>query len=479
MIYESCPALGNNKFIRSLQGFFRSVWYQALVVALMVCANVFSLELPVFYLYLLFGLTALLFAEDTLPLVPLFCCAYMTISPENNPATHYGESAFYDPAFRTQFIVILAVAAAAVAVRTVHLLCFSSARGERRGFPKLSFGFLALGIAYVLGGLFSPFYAGRTAFFGLVEIASLCALYFFFFYTVDFRRTEKEYLLSLFLLIGFGVILEMVRVYFLPGVIGPDGVDRGDLTTGWGMYNNIGCIIAMCIPASFYFASVKAKGWRFTLLGCVTLGGVVLTQSRTAILFGGLVFAACLVLVSVRSGGMERLGHLLVAGALILIAMALVVVFFPKVMELFASMIRFDTNGRDEIWRVGLKQFSDHPLFGVGFYECEAYRWGELPGDAFLPPRYHNTVLQLLASCGLVGLGCYIYHRVQTVRLLLARRSRENIFLALIIGVMLLLSFLDCHLFNFGPGILYSVILAFMERGVPAEQKENAEGAAV
>ena len=212
MIYESCPALGNNKFIRSLQGFFRSVWYQALVVALMVCANVFSLELPVFYLYLLFGLTALLFAEDTLPLVPLFCCAYMTISPENNPATHYGESAFYDPAFRTQFIVILAVAAAAVAVRTVHLLCFSSARGERRGFPKLSFGFLALGIAYVLGGLFSPFYAGRTAFFGLVEIASLCALYFFFFYTVDFRRTEKEYLLSLFLLIGFGVILEMVRV---------------------------------------------------------------------------------------------------------------------------------------------------------------------------------------------------------------------------------------------------------------------------
>ena len=66
----------------------------------------------------------------------------------------------------------------------------------------------------------------------------------------------------------------MVRVYFLPGVIGPEGVDRGDLTTGWGMYNNIGCIIAMCIPASFYFASVKAKGWRFTLLGCVTLGAL-------------------------------------------------------------------------------------------------------------------------------------------------------------------------------------------------------------
>ena len=90
MIYESCPASGDNKFICALQGFFRSVWYQALIVFLMVCANVFALELPVFYLYLLLGLLAVLFAEDTLPLVPIFCCAYMTISPENNPATKVG-----------------------------------------------------------------------------------------------------------------------------------------------------------------------------------------------------------------------------------------------------------------------------------------------------------------------------------------------------------------------------------------------------
>ena len=82
MIYESCPALGDNKFIQTLQRFFRSVWYQAVVVFLMVASNVFALELPVFYLYLLLGLLALLFAEDTLPLVPVFVCAYMTRSEE-------------------------------------------------------------------------------------------------------------------------------------------------------------------------------------------------------------------------------------------------------------------------------------------------------------------------------------------------------------------------------------------------------------
>ena len=474
MIYESCPASGDNKFICALQGFFRSVWYQALIVFLMVCANVFALELPVFYLYLLLGLLAVLFAEDTLPLVPIFCCAYMTISPENNPATKVGESAFYDPAFQAQFIAILAIAALAVAARLVHSLAFSPTREERRGTPALSFGFLALGLSYVLGGLFSASYSGRTALFGLVEIASLCALYYFFYYTVNFRHAEKDYLLRLFLLLGFGIMLETVRLYFLPGVVTETGVDRGQLTTGWGMYNNIGCIEAMCIPASFYYAATRKNGWRFTLLGCLTLAGVVLTQSRGSILFGGLVFLACFVLVILKSRGKERLFHLLVAGALILLAMVAFAVFFEEAMKLFSSMIRFDANGREEIWRSGLKQFAEHPLFGVGFYECEAFRWGELPSDAFLPPRYHNTLLQLMASGGLAALAAYIFHRFETVRLFLKRRTRENIFLAFIVLVLLLTSLLDCHFFNFGPGLLYSVILVFIERGADGKQADGS-----
>ena len=474
MIYESCPALGENKFIRALQGFFRTVWYQAAVILLMVCANLFALELPVFYLYLLLGLLALLFAEDTLPLVPVFLCSYMTISPENNPATHVGESVFYEKAFQIQFIVILAVAALAVAARLVHSLVFSPTRAERKGSPALSFGFLALGVSYVLGGLFSPSYSAKTALFGFVEIASLCALYYFFYYTVDFRRVEKDYLLRFFLLLGFGIMLETVRLYFLPGVVTPDGVDRGKLTTGWGMYNNIGCIIAMCIPASFYFAATRKNGWQYTLLGCLTLAGVVLTQSRGSILFGGIVFLACYAYVIVKSRGRERLCHLIVAGALILLAMIAVAVFFEKFMQLFASMLRFDSNGRDDIWESGLKQFAGHPLFGVGFYECEAFRWGQLPSDSFLPPRYHNTYLQLMASGGVVALLAYAFHRFQTVRLLWRRRTRENIFLAFIVLALILTSTVDCHFFNFGPGLLYSVILVFIERGSPEEKRESA-----
>ena len=472
MIYESCPALGKKQFIRSLQAFFRSVWYQALVVLLMAVSNVFALELPVFYIYLFLGLAVMLFAEDTLPLVPIFLCCYMTIAPENNPATHVETTVFKDPAFKVQFMAILGVAAVAIAARLVYSVAFSPSKGERRGSPALSLGFLALGVSYVLGGLFSPYYAAKTALFGLVQIASLCAFYYFFYFTVDFKRAEKDYLLRYFLFLGFGIILETVRLYFLPGVFTPDGVDRGKLTTGWGMYNNIGCIVAMCIPAGFYFALTHQKGWRYTLLACLTFGGVILTQSRGSILFGGIVFAISYIYVVTKSKGRERLGHLVVGGAVILIVMVLFAVFFEKFMKLFASMIRFDSNGRDKIWKDGLAQFAEHPLFGVGFYECGALRWGNLPSDSFLPPRYHDTYLQLLASGGIVALLCYAFHRFQTVRLFFKNKTRENMFLGLVVLALILTSFTDCHFFNFGPGLLYSVVLVFIERIPKAEKPE-------
>ena len=83
--------------------------------------------------------------------------------------------------------------------------------------------------------------------------------------------------------------------------------------------------------------------------------------------------------------------------------------------------------------------------------------------SGIFPPRWHNTVIQLLASTGVVGLGCYTYHRIDTVRMFLKNRTTENTYLALSIAVLLLTSLLDCHFFNFGPVLFYSIALAFFE----------------
>jgi O-antigen ligase len=79
------------------------------------------------------------------------------------------------------------------------------------------------------------------------------------------------------------------------------------------------------------------------------------------------------------------------------------------------------------------------------------------------PGRWHNTPVQLLAACGILGFLAYAFHRLQTVQMFLKRRTVENIFIAASILVLLGLSLLDCHFFNIGPGLVYSGFLAFAQ----------------
>jgi O-antigen ligase len=85
--------------------------------------------------------------------------------------------------------------------------------------------------------------------------------------------------------------------------------------------------------------------------------------------------------------------------------------------------------------------------------------------SAFFPSRWHNTIIQLLASCGVVGLLAYCYHRYQTIRLFVKKRTTVNVYIGIYIVTLLGMSLLDCHFFNVGPVLFYSIALAVMEYG--------------
>ena len=124
-----------------------------------------------------------------------------------------------------------------------------------------------------------------------------------------------------------------------------------------------------------------------------------------------------------------------------------------------------DDNGRIEIYINGLKQYKDSPILGKGFYECEAFRWGvPFTEQSFLPPRYHNTYIQILASCGTLGIIAYFYHRYQTLKLMWKNKNTGNLIIAITLLGFIMLSAFDCHFHNFGPGFLYSALLLFSEK---------------
>ncbi len=480
MLTHFFPTIKENRLVKTVCAFLYSDWYICAIVALMVLSNAFGLELPVYYVYTLACITTVLFAEDLYPIFPMACCGYMTFSATNNPATNAGNTIFSNVAN----IVQLAVLAVLIAIALLSRLVFELVNRKReKKLPALTFGFLALGASYILGGAFSPYYGGRTMLFGLVQIVALSALYFLFSVTVNWEKRGVGDCAKLFTAVGAGVLLEAVGLYALPSVrhtIANGTFDRGYLVTGWGIYNNVGGMLAMCIPAPFFLASTKKNGWVYTLLASVFLLGVVLTQSRNSILCGAIVYCACAVIALVKSEKRERKLHAIVLGAIAVCGIVVAIVFFGKIVEVFGTMLNqgFLTNGRDEIYGNGLKQFADYPIFGNGFYECTAFQAGgnKLPADSFLPPRYHNTVVQLLASGGVVAMGAYLFHRVQTALLFFKRPSLEKTFIGLCILVLLVTSLFDCHFFNFGPGLLYSILLVMAERAcADGKSKEGGE----
>ena len=163
--------------------------------------------------------------------------------------------------------------------------------------------------------------------------------------------------------------------------------------------------------------------------------------------------------------------NLLLYGLVAAGAVLLLLVFHEKVFELvreFLSKDLFAVNSRDKLLINGLKQFKSHPVFGGSFYpqgEYVPWDWSDLEAfSSFFPPRWHNTITQLLASAGVVGIAAYAFHRFQTVKLLVTKRSMEKTFILIYLGVLLGASMFDCHFFNIGPVLLYSMALAFAEK---------------
>ena len=459
MIPEAFPKLENAALVRLIRAFYRSAFYPALVALAMALSAVFALELYVIYFYLILGAIGIFFAEDALGILPIACCGYMLIAPKNNPAMNY-ETIFDDPAFVIQFGFVMIAAVLLLIGRLILRLI----QNPKRGYPRLLLGFLALGVAYMIGGILSPYYAGDTVLYGFVQIVSLAALYLYFRYAVDWESVPRWYVPATFLFIGVSLLAQVGEMYTLPWVIDEDGtVNRISMYVGWGVYNNIGCVLAMCIPAASYFSVKNRHGWAFTILGSLLLLGVFFTQSRGSMVFGTITYVGCAVWALVGSKGGARWKNLIVYAAMAVGLLIGVLIFREQVKDVFASLLNTETNlsGRDKIYRACWETFLAHPWFGVGFYATPGF--ATYGSAAFIAPRAHNTYLQLLASGGVFAMITYLFHRLETGLLLFKRPSNEKMFVFFVIVALLLTSLVDCNFFNIGPGILYGIVLSFAE----------------
>ena len=402
-------ALNGSKWCNAINKFLHSPYYIALVSALAVVANLFGGELPVWYIFAALGIVIVLFAEDTLPVVPMIGCGYISVSAANNPAGHYGTSLFQDKSALIQLAVIAALIVASLGTRFVFDLACPKRVERVRRMPRLTSGFALLAVAYILAGVTLANDYGKSVLFGLVQIVCLVIPYLYFYYTVNWGKVSRTYLAQSFLALGLAITVEVIGMYVMAflSLSNGGGFSRGQLVTGWGVYNNVGFLLAFCIPFAFNLALRCRHRYIYFILAHVMELALVFTQSRGSILFGTIIYAGCFIYAALYLNSKQRWIDLgILVGFVTIIGVAWAI--FPKQFsEIFATMKHagWDDSGRFELYKDGLKQFAQSAqsvFLGNGFY-AGGHRYGNLPADAFLPPRYHNTVIQLLASGGLIA----------------------------------------------------------------------------
>lgn len=444
------------------------------VMALAALAHILCLELPV---YILFALTAIyicLFDQDLLGLMPVMVACYITPSATNNPGRNP------QSVFSGGEGAVLGVLAVCMALA----LLFRIIRDRKRFFQKPGkcfLGLVALCAAYFLSGIGSvayPQYLKNNLLFALMQSACLFLPYWLFSRGVDWKNTQRDYFAWMCFAAGGVLAMEIFWSYCTQNVIFDGVIIRERMFTGWGMYNNMGFLLAFMLPSAFYLASKYRRGWLGTVVGSMYLICIFLTCSRSSIIGGCVIYAVCVVIM-LRYAKNKK--HNFIAWAVVCaLVMILLIAFHRQIFRLFSRLIAkgTDPSSRDSIYVEGLRLFAQSPLFGVSFFSPGFQAWDFSTLESFsalIPPRWHNTVVQLLASCGCVGLGAYVLHRVQSVRMLLSRRHKEQIFIGCSVLVMIFCSLLDCHFFNLGPTLLYSAALAWAEF-VPGKQTVSSLG---
>lgn len=474
-IYRSARESGG---VKKINKFLYSPLAIVLLGIMTLAAFVFSGELVFYGAVIFYALYVLIFCDDFTPLMPLFLLCYVTASTKNNPGQSEG-GLFYGSSGR--FIVGLAVIAVIALITRITL---DRDIGWKRLFSKrrsLIGGMLSLGGAYLLSGIGSKYYleyAARNVFFAFIQLASVFLLYFVFSATVKWDRFDFDYFAWAGLVPGFVVLFELVWIYITRDVILDGSIDRSMIYAGWGIHNNIGAMIATSIPFAFYFACRKRRNSVYLILALILLVGVVFSCSRSSMVFAALVTLVSYIYTLKKTENKRE--FVLTSALLGALFIALLAVFADKVIEIFKSVpsiadvidgvVVFNDSGRLDMYREGVDTFLRNPVIGQGFY-CHDYDLFDFSivekFSSFFPPRWHNTVIQLLASSGVVGLAAYSYHRYQTVRLFVRRRTPGNAYIALYILTLLTMSLLDCHFFNVGPVLFYSMALAVAEYAEP------------
>ena len=465
-----------NPVINMARKFFWGRTYPLFLLAVAVISHVSGLDLVGYTIFVISAVFINLFLTDARPLVPTVLMGGTCTSAWNA----FGKaeaSEFYSSPFVLGWLVTLGVIV--VASMVAHVFIYKTYRGAWAKLKKspLAIGILALVVAMLLGGIGSSYYDGNSIVVPGVYTAIIVLFYLYFRLNSVKRDDTIDYIAYSIMLAGIGVACQVLSFYgfnYRGGEL--DSAWKDSLLLGAYVSNSAGEFIVISLPVYFMFASKRSHGWIYVVGACAMLGIVALTLSRASLLFAVPVFIFGL-LWCCFTGKNKKFSRIFTA-CCVALGVAVVIAFFAlggmEKLDGFFGDTGLADRGRFSLWQQMLESFCSFPVFGAGFsvlYQLNNHAAGNVNIYTALA---HNTIFQMIGSCGIVGILAYAFHRLTTIGLFIKRFNAERLFMGVTIATFVVISLLDQIFFFPHFVILYATLLAFSENDYDGCKKESA-----
>lgn len=480
-----------NKIIAILVKLQNSTLYPILFAFVCIISGVSGKEvyLPCIWLLTALVLFSGLFSDDfKVFLVPAIMIYYAIGFDVIDDYFFYADATLdsmtFDPSSLPHFIICVALIVAVLIWRIISSGLIKDIISKRGLF---FWGIIAIDIALILNGIFSPHWKPINILYGLMIGAGLTIFYCIFLVLLSHSKNVISYACKT--LVCAGIVVSVQTLIILIRLLMGDGLSIQDLLNGWisdnrlmlslswGLPTITGAVMALSIPAALYLA----RNCRFPIVSCslalLFLVMSVVIDTRAAILFGGIAFFVGIIICCFKNK--NKIQNRAFTISLFSIGLIATVVFLitadsPKetVLKIFDSLrldFIFSENksftsifgARAGIWLDGLKHFLSAPIFGVGF--SLGRDTTNLYSYNIFDIMYHNVIIEFLGSMGIVGILAFLFHLKHGVEIAFRKFSWDRILVLFVPVLVLLMSLLDNFFFYPNFAIIYAVFLACAE----------------
>ncbi len=436
--------------------FINSFYYSIICALLVLISHTFGFELMAIVSVGLSVSLGLLFSDNlNFALVPALTI-FFTLSEKNS---FNGQGKFYS--FSSLFTVSVIVAIF-LGCLIYHIIINIKKYDFKSAFRSpIFYGILLLSVSFLFNNfLFKERFFWKDLGFSIALVIAYFGVFLLLYVGLEFNDKLKSNIVYALFIASMLVTLEFYSLFITGQIQFTDGeIIKESVVTGWGIWNTMGCYLSMLLPIHFYLASfVKKYGFIFYGTGLISYLAIVLSLSRSSLLAGTFVLGIS-VIVCCFFGENKKINRI-ITSILFVFAIVGIILMWDKISNILGDYLErgLDDNGRFEIYATGWKKFLSHPIFGCGFYNSHHIN------EVGLPFGYHNTIVQMMASCGIIGLLAYLYHRYQTIVLFIKQRCVKNFYLVLCICALLITSLLDIHMFSLYPTLYYILILITIEK---------------